>query len=92
MEQNKFEPNEAIPPAETVKELLEVRMMTLEALAKNTELDAEVLLEVIEVKRPIDETIAAKFEEVFGIPKTFWLNLEKNYQTTLARMKKQQID
>lgn len=87
MKSNKFEPDYAIPPMETLKEVLEEQMITLSVLSRMTGLDYEVLLEVLEVRRQIDETIAGKLEEALNIPKTFWLNLEKNYQETLTRLK-----
>lgn len=85
---NKFEPDYAIPPMETLKEVLEEQMITLGVLSRMTGIDYEVILEVMEVRRQIDETIAGKLEEVLGIPKSFWLNLEKNYQEAIDRLKK----
>lgn len=87
LKNNNFEPDYAIPPMETLKEVLEDRMVTLSVLSRMTGLDYEVILEVMEVRRQIDETIAGKLGEALDIPKTFWLNLEKNYQEALIRLK-----
>lgn len=85
-EKVEFEPDYAIPPMETLKEILEERRITLSRLSKMTGLDYdEVLLKVMEVKKPIDENIASKLEKALSIPAAFWLNLEKNYQQTLKR-------
>lgn len=87
LDQNKkFESNFAISPMETLKEVLEERGLTLHALSELSKIDYEVLVEIMKVRKKVDEDIADKLEKALDIPGSFWLNLERNYQSTLERI------
>lgn len=88
MNQNDFLPDYAIPPSETLKEVLEERQITLRELSKRTKINYETLCDVMNTKKMIDENIARNLEKTLSIPASFWLNLEHHYQETLTRLKK----
>lgn len=81
-----FEPAYAIPPKETLLEVLEERGITLTEFAEVSRIDYTLLEEIVEVKRMISEPVAIKMEEALNIPSSFWLNLETNYQEALKRI------
>lgn len=81
-----FEPSIAIPPAETLKEVLEDRGISLQELADMTNISYGILKRVIDAKKSIDPFIADALEKALDTPSSFWINLEKNYQKTLKRI------
>jgi HTH-type transcriptional regulator / antitoxin HigA len=82
----KFEPNYAVPPAETFIEILEDRKLSLMVFSEMVDVEFEELVDIIDAKKPIDERIANEFEKALKVPASFWLNLENNYQATLKRI------
>lgn len=89
MIENQFKPGYAIPPMETLKELLEDRELALQQVAESADLPIGKLKAVMEGETAITEPIANGLEKALGIPANFWLNLEKNYQETLKRLANQ---
>lgn len=76
----------AIPPGETLEELLKDRSMTQADLAKRTDMTPKHINEVIAGKASISSDMALRLESVLGIPASFWNNLEANYQEARARL------
>jgi HTH-type transcriptional regulator / antitoxin HigA len=85
-----FKPNYAIPPGETLKETLESIGMTQAELSQRTGRPKKTINEIIKGKAAITPDTAIQLERVLGIPGTFWNNLERNYQETLARLKEEE--
>ncbi|WP_461207604.1 HigA family addiction module antitoxin [Clostridium sp. DL1XJH146] len=77
----------AVPPGETLKELIENIDMSQVELSKRTGLTTKHINEIINEKSPITQETSLKLEHVLGIPASFWNNLESNYQETKARLK-----
>lgn len=84
---NNFNPTIAIPPGETLKENIEYLKMSQKELAVRTGISPKHINEIINGKAPITQETAIRFEYVLGIPASFWINLEANYQETIARIK-----
>jgi len=84
--ENQFEPDYAIPPGEILEEELKHRNMSQVELAERTGLAKKTINEIIRAKAPITPQSALKFERVFRLPADYWLNLEKLYQETRARI------
>ena len=84
-----FEPNYAVPPGETLRETLEFLGMTQAQLADRTGRPKKTINEIISGKAAITAETALQFERVLGVPASFWSNLERNYQETLARLKEE---
>src|SRR6185436_11964306 len=88
MATNDFNPNIAIHPGNTLKELLDKVNMTQTDLAGRTDLTPKTINEIIQGKNPITPETALKLSAVFGMSPVFWNNLERNYQETLARIER----
>ena len=82
-----FQPNYAVPPGETLRETLEFLGMTQAQLAERAGRPKKTINEIISGKAAITAETALQFERVLGVPSSFWSNLERNYQETLARLK-----
>lgn len=85
---NQFKPDYAVPPAETMMEVLEDRGMTLNDFAEKTGIQLSQLEEVKKATAPIKQPLAEALEKETGINHRFWLKLESNYQSTLTRLGK----
>jgi addiction module HigA family antidote len=82
-----FQPDFAIPPGETLKETLETIGMSQSDLAERTGRPKKTINEIIMGKAAITSETALQLERVFGIPASFWNNLERNYRERLAGLK-----
>lgn len=80
-----FNPDYAIPPGETLLELLETISMSQAELAERTGRPTKTINEIIKGKASITPETALQFERVLGVPASLWNNLERNYRETLAR-------
>ena len=80
-----FAPDYAIPPGETLVELLEERNMSQAELARRTDLSAEHINQIVKGHALISSDVL-RFERVTGVPARLWLNLENRYQERLARL------
>lgn len=69
----------AVPPGETLKELIEDRGMTQKELADRLDVSPKHVSELINGKVGLTEKIALKLESVLGVSSDFWINLEENY-------------
>ena len=85
-EKTKYRSPIAIPPGESLDEILTDRGMTQADLAKRTNLTPKHINEVIAGKAAISPDMALRLETVLGIPASFWNNLEANYQEAQARL------
>lgn len=87
MTNNKYFANIAIPPGETLLEVLESLNMTQKDLAERIDMSVKTINEIIKGKAPITAETALKLEIVLDTPANFWINLENNYREALARIK-----
>ncbi|MGB6045633.1 MAG: HigA family addiction module antitoxin [Pirellulales bacterium] len=88
-----YSPDIAISPGETIREVLEHEGMTQAELAKRMGRPINKINEVIQGKRQITADTALELELALGLPASFWINLEKNYQLTKARLtQKKRLD
>lgn len=81
-----FQPDYAIPPGETLREIMDAQSMTIESLAKRIGMDVRSLHRIFSGSQPIVPETSARLEMVFGIPASFWNNLQAQYAETLARL------
>jgi HTH-type transcriptional regulator/antitoxin HigA len=75
----------AIPPGETLLELLEFIGLSQAELARRMGRPPQVISEIIHGKKGITAETALQLEDVLGTPAYVWLGLEADYQLTLAR-------
>lgn len=82
-----FKPDYAIPPGDTLSDVLESKGMTQQELSIRAGMAPKTINEIIKGKAPISADTALKLESVFGVNASFWLNLEMHYQEDMARIK-----
>ena len=85
-DKNQFKPDIAIPPGETLKEVLEDRNLKQVDFCKRLGVSEKMISQIINGVAPITPQTAFKFESVLGIPASFWINLESNYQEVKQRL------
>ena len=79
-----YEPDYAVPPGETLAEVLEVRGMSQAELARRTGVSAKHINLILKGTAPITPDTALKLERVLNIPARIWNALEVNYQGHLS--------
>ena len=85
MIKNQYKPDFVTPPGESLLETLEVIGMTQAEFAERTGRPKKTINEIIRGKAMITPETALQFEKVLGVPASFWINREQNYQEWLAR-------
>jgi len=85
-----FKPDYAVVPGETLRETLESLNMSPAELAERCGRPAKIIYEIMTGKAAITAETALQLERVLGIPASFWIKLESNYQETSARLKNEQ--
>ena len=76
-------PELIIHPGETIADLLTERGMTQQELAARTGVTSAFVSNVVNGKKGISGNFAYALECAFGVPKTFWLNLQANYEAEI---------
>jgi len=84
-----YQPEITTPPGETIADLLEERDMTQVALAQRMGRPVNKINEIINGKRTITPETASQFEKVLGIPSTYLLNHEAQYQAYKKRLEEE---
>lgn len=79
-----------IHPGETIREFLEERHMKQEELAVRVGVSPKHVSEVVNGKKGISPVFAKGLEYVFGVPMTFWLNLQSIYDKEILEYEEQQ--
>ncbi len=82
---HEFRPDYVVPPGETVAEMLQYNNMTQAELAGRMGRPKKTINEIIKGKAAITPDTAQQLEHVFGVPASFWSNLDANYRLALAR-------
>ncbi len=81
-----FAPDYAVPPGETLQEILESLSIPQSELAERTGRPKKTINEIINGKAAITPETAMQFERVLGVQAAFWNSLEQNYRAALARI------
>lgn len=76
-------PDLLIHPGETISDVLKERGMTQKELAHRAGVSAAFLSDVIHGKKDISKGLAMGLEYALGVPRSFWLNLQANYDAEL---------
>lgn len=80
-----FRPDYAIPPGESLIELLDERGLSQADLAERTGRPKKTINEIVKGKAAITPETALQFEKVLGMPASYWTSLEQLYRSSLAR-------
>jgi len=83
---HQYTPDYAVPPGETLVELLDSLGMSQRDLAMRSGRPVKTINEIIKGKAAITPTTALQLERILGVPASFWNNLERNYRDALARI------
>lgn len=73
-------------PGQLIEYLLEERSWTKRVLAIILGVDETTLNKVIAAKRPVEAKLALSLSEVFGVPAEWFLDLQKSWDLTQARL------
>ena len=84
--QNEYVPEYAVPPGETLQEVLEGVPMSQAELARRMGRTPKMVNEIVAGKAPITPETALLLERVLGIPARLWNTLERHYREDLARL------
>lgn len=85
---NTYDPESVSPPGETLKELLEEKMISLPVFAFKTVIPLMVLESIIKGKRRISTAIAHQLAHVLDVPVEFWEARQQKYDDYLERRSK----
>lgn len=83
--ENRYSPDYALAPGETLRETIDAIGMSQADLAERTGRPKKTINGVIMGKVALTPDTALQLERVLGIPASFWNNLERQYQEALAR-------
>lgn len=79
-----------IHPGETIADVLEDRGITQAELALRAGVSPAYVSNVIAGKKGISANFAMGLEYALGVPKSFWLNLQTNYESELLEINEEQ--
>lgn len=77
----------AIPPGETLRELLDEQGMTQRELARRADLSPKHVNQLLHGLVPLSADVATRLERVTGVPARMWNNLEANYRSDLEGLR-----
>ena len=82
----KYEPDYAVAPGATLREVMDSRGMSQKELAVRAGLTVQSLNRIFRGEQPITHDTAARLELVTGTPARLWNNLESNYRERLVAL------
>ena len=82
----RYEPDYAVPPGDSLAELLDDRGMSQAELARRTGLSAKHINLILKGSASVTPDTALKLERVLDVPARIWSALEMNYQGHLSRL------
>ena len=77
-----------IHPGEIISDILEKRNLTQKELAQRAGVSEAFLSEVIHGKKDISKGLAMGLECALEVPRSFWLNLQANYDAEKKKLQK----
>jgi addiction module HigA family antidote len=86
MAESRLNTDFAIPPGETLKEVLSERQISQTELARRMGRPLKTINEIIKGKATITPDTALQLERVLRIPASFWANLDRYFQDDRARL------
>ncbi|HDN25561.1 MAG TPA: addiction module antidote protein, HigA family [Thioploca sp.] len=87
---NQYNPEVYSAPGETVEETIEYLGMPLAELSERTDISEKTLNDIINGEGLLTPEVALKLELALDVPADFWLNMERNYRESLARLAEKQ--
>ena len=90
-EEYKFEPDYAIPPGETLREVMESLGMNKKELSKRSGLSEESINRIFQGNQAITKETANCLEQATGVPASMWNNLEAQYRVQLVKIREKTL-
>ena len=84
---NKLIPVRAIHPGEILREELRERGIKQKEFAQSMDMSLSYINRFINGKRNLTEGLAIKLENILGIPRISWVNLQKDYAYDIKAIK-----
>jgi HTH-type transcriptional regulator/antitoxin HigA len=81
-----FDPDYAVPPGETLKEILDDKGITQAELAVRTGLTEKTVSQIISGNAPISYDTAEKLELSTGVSARFWNSREAQFREALLKI------
>jgi addiction module HigA family antidote len=81
-----FQPDYAVPPGQTLQEVMESLNMSQKELAVRTGLSVQSLNRIFKGEQPITYETANRLELATGVAASFWNKLEAQYRDQLAKI------
>jgi len=81
-----FDPDFAIPPGETLQEVMTSLDMSQKELAVRTGLTVQSIIRIFKGEQPITYETANRLELATNVPANMWNNLEAQYREQLAKL------
>src|SRR5689334_18974059 len=86
-----YEPNKAIHPGYVIVKALERESMTQKNLCERTGLSEKHVSQILNGEASITVDTALLLENALGGSAAYWINAEKNYQETVARLERSSL-
>lgn len=77
----------AVPPGETLRELLDEQGLTQRDLSRRADLSLEHVNRLLQGLVPLSPGVALRLERITGTPARIWNRLEADYQIDLQRLR-----
>jgi HTH-type transcriptional regulator/antitoxin HigA len=87
-----FRPDYAIPPGETLRDLIAEQSVSQAELATRLGVSTKHANQIMQGIAPITLETAIALERVTGMPASFWTRREADYREALLRAKRHQLD
>ena len=88
IDKKRYAPDYAVPPGETLEEIIEELGMDQKELALRLGMSAKTVNLIIHGTAQITHETAIGLERVTAVPASFWLEREAIYRERLARLEK----
>ena len=86
----RFEPDYAVPPGETLLEVMKSLQITQKSMAIRLGLTQQSLIRIIKSEQPISYETANRLELVTQVSAKFWNNLEATYREQIAKLQERE--
>ncbi len=80
-----YRPERVSPPGNTIRDILDDIDMSQAELARRMGRPPNKINQIIKGKKAITADTALELESVLGLPASFWMNREQNYQLALSQ-------
>lgn len=80
-----YRPERVSPPGKTIRDILEETGMSQADLARRMGRPPNKINQIVQGKKAITAETALELESVLGLPASFWMNREQNYQLALSQ-------